>query len=1161
MKFVKALKRKEKCAATSALALAAAVWPAASLFAQTVSRPNVPSAVGSGQVPVTNPSSVSSASLSVALVKQVIPPDAKRRWALVRRVRIDGGFPELQNQTAALIAGFQGRRVTLADAFQFAASVQQAYGEAGYPLVNAILEPQFFAEGEVRIKIIDGFIENLDLTGVPQDLRRLVSDRLAPIVGRKHITLPEIQRHILLIGELPGVTGGTKTKLGNEFGGVILVVEATETPLIYGAGVNNYLTREYGTFLFSQGFAINNTLGMGETIHAEVASSDDFGQFFNGQAKTQAFSFGGSLPIGPDGFSTSANYSQSRVSPTPQPGAFPLGVPGNEGFHGVLQDAAVRANYPLLLSQQQTLRFQLGFDFVDDKEDVAPVPNFVTAAGVPIYNIFHDQYEDARVAGEWSINFPWAWGGHAISALIYNRGIGGITGDAFVPLSRPGASPDFNKLATEVRIQQPLPEGFIFAALGRAQTSFGQSLMEPEELQLAGPDVLSGFGLGTVYVDSGGVGRAELQRPFPLAVSGATAVAAPYVFGAWGAGRFEQVFPGENPDVHATSFGGGVRANASFAGWPFNETLNLEAARVTSNVPFAREGYVGSFTYQMKYGGDPFSGGGGGTPWLALARMPDSDPDSRPSNFTSSGWYGGLNFGYAFDASPKISSTGTVLSNALDIFGNSNASAVSAGNITGAFPTSFASPIGGGQIGYNFAPGGPFLLGAEADIDGAGASSLTTSSRQANAFYAGGATIDTLTTTLEDSKSLDWLGTLRGRAGWMATPDLLAYATGGLAFGGVEADTRASQSWIDPAAGPLSASNSTVAIGHYSNTLVGWTLGGGVEWMFAPGLSLKGEYLFYDLGSVNFASGTITNSIFGAPPNVVASNSSAHFDGHIVRVGLNYHFGMDEEPSGRIVKGRKEDDPPVPVWDGFYAGVNTGYSWGFRNSASNSATVGSTALDTALASSFAPAAAMGIAGQSNAEPDGMIGGGQIGYNLQLNRGLVGIETDLQGSGASGRNAYVTNYTFAGGAVGLNTRVDNLTSLDWFGTLRGRIGLFVLPNLLAYATGGLAYGETTSTTMVDQQWSGGITATFKTTPSFGSVNKIMAGWTAGGGFEWMFARNLSLKGEYLLYNLGDVNYGSSPSLTTFGVSNSALPWTTLKYDGQIARVGLNYYFAP
>ena len=163
---------------------------------------------------------------------------------------------------------------------------------------------------------------------------------------------------------------------------------------------------------------------------------------------------------------------------------------------------------------------------------------------------------------------------------------------------------------------QPLPEDFVFAALGRGQTSFGQSLMEPEELQLAGPDVLSGFGLGTIYVDSGAVGRAELQRPIPLAVKGATAVATPYIFGAYGAGRFEQVFVGENPDVHATSFGGGVRANATFAGWPFNESLSLEAARVTSNVPFARDGYVGTFTYQMKYGGDPFSGGVFRGSWL-----------------------------------------------------------------------------------------------------------------------------------------------------------------------------------------------------------------------------------------------------------------------------------------------------------------------------------------------------------------------------------------------------------------------------------------------------------------------------------------------------------------------------------------------------------------
>ena len=73
--------------------------------------------------------------------------------------------------------------------------------------------------------------------------------------------------------------------------------------------------------------------------------------------------------------------------------------------------------------------------------------------------------------------------------------------------------------------------------------------------------------------------------------------------------------------------------------------------------------------------------------------------------------------------------------------------------------------------------------------------------------------------------------------------------------GGANADTHTTQSWADPSFGPLSTTQPSVAYGHYSNTLVGWTLGGGIEWMFAPGLSLKGEYLFYDLGKGIFPVG------------------------------------------------------------------------------------------------------------------------------------------------------------------------------------------------------------------------------------------------------------------------------------------------------------------
>jgi hypothetical protein len=61
---------------------------------------------------------------------------------------------------------------------------------------------------------------------------------------------------------------------------------------------------------------------------------------------------------------------------------------------------------------------------------------------------------------------------------------------------------------------------------------------------------------------------------------------------------------------------------------------------------------------------------------------------------------------------------------------------------------------------------------------------------------------------------------------------------------------------------------------------------------------------------------------------------------------------------------------------------------------------------------------------------------------------------------------------------------------------------------------------------------------------------------------MFAHNLSVKAEYLLYDLGSTVYESSPSFTSiFGKSNSALPFTDATYAGGIARVGINYYFDP
>ena len=207
--------------------------------------------------------------------------------------------------------------------------------------------------------------------------------------------------------------------------------------------------------------------------------------------------------------------------------------------------------------------------------------------------------------------------------------------------------------------------------------------------------------------------------------------------------------------------------------------------------------------------------------------------------------------------------------------------------------------MGGGQVGYNYQFGpsgfGSWLVGLEADIQGvvANSSSANTISAVGPFPFFGAAEVHTA--SIYGRESLDYIGTVRGRIGWLFSPTLLVYGTGGLAYGGTNASTWIAEfnnnctlfaaTCVQPTAG---------ANGTSSGTRVGWTVGGGLEWMFLPNWSAKIEYLFYDLGTAYWNNGVLaftSNTFPGAGgPAVIASQSSTRFDGNIVRAGLNYHF-------------------------------------------------------------------------------------------------------------------------------------------------------------------------------------------------------------------------------------------------------------------------------
>ncbi len=235
--------------------------------------------------------------------------------------------------------------------------------------------------------------------------------------------------------------------------------------------------------------------------------------------------------------------------------------------------------------------------------------------------------------------------------------------------------------------------------------------------------------------------------------------------------------------------------------------------------------------------------------------------------------------------------------------------------------------------------------------------------------------------------------------------------------------------------------------------------------------------------------------------------------------------------------------PPQPIysWTGFYAGGNVGYSWGDVFSNLNAPGFPRPRCFSGdLPSSF----------PVSLHPSGVIGGGQAGYNWQLNRSVVvGIEADLQASDEKARAFGSFNYSCDLEGFGTCTLGQTREAkIEWFGTVRGRIGYLLTPTTLLYGTGGLAYGRVTLSGTVTDPDNTGETLLF-------GRSQVNAGFVVGTGFETMIgnSRNWTFKAEYLYIDLGSLRGSGIEPIT-----NNPYSWDA-RFIDNIFRVGVNYQF--
>jgi outer membrane immunogenic protein len=487
-----------------------------------------------------------------------------------------------------------------------------------------------------------------------------------------------------------------------------------------------------------------------------------------------------------------------------------------------------------------------------------------------------------------------------------------------------------------------------------------------------------------------------------------------------------------------------------------------------------------------KFGQDLFAGGGTGGASNPALVYKAAAPASQP--WTWSGYYLGAHAGYGWASDP---------------FANRMVNFVP---LNGIDSRGF---VGGFQAGANW-QSGSFVGGLEIDLSGTDIKGSTSNSTGANGIVDQGTQTD----------KLDWFGSARARLGYLVTPDVLLYATGGPGWARMVTD----QEGVATIVGfpPPTTTSAVTPV-----WMFGWVAGAGVEArLWNTNWLARLEYLHYDFGS-----GSSSQNI-PAGGGFVTTTTSVHQTNDVLRAGLSYKFewpGMGGGP--RSPYNAMAAMPPAAAifsWSGFYVGVNAGYGWG-RDPFTQLDIVNFPGPNPVL---------------SGVNSSGFIGGFDAGANWQTGSLVSGLELDLSGSGIKGSSSVLGLDSFGNPFSLMQT-----DKFDLLGSGRARVGYLVLPDVLLYGTGGLAWtrlAQTTTTVNSDGTF-------IQTTPSW------RFGWAAGAGAEMRLGNtNWVARLEYLHYDFG--NSGSTLGIISSGaVSAVTVSTTSHNLTVDTVRAGFGYKF--
>lgn len=455
---------------------------------------------------------------------------------------IDGALPQMAVQTKTLLPA-KGAEVSVSDIYKVAGDIQQAYLNAGYPLVRVLVPAQDLdrANGNVTIRVVAGFVESVDVSALPKRVQKPVIRILSNLIDKSPITSANLEHYLLIAGEVAGVSLRTALSPGNRTGATKLVLTGDYRLLQGAIAVDNRLVEDLGGEQVTLSASLNSLLGMGDRFVGTIAFAPD-----KPSLSENALRRYGSLcfliPLASNGLEIAAELVGTTSTPKGESAALAL--------TSEFAKASVFATLPIQRRRDQATTAKLSLEAAFEQQNTGLL-GFDVA-------LFTDRTRVLRASLEGYRTLP--MGFQLNYEIQLSQGLDALGARSkkkatfLNPLPRLDADASFSKADVMFMVQQNFGTRTSASLALSGTTGFGDPLLRSEQASIIGGNMVSGPPSGSVVGDDTFAARFELRHRLG---SGAI-VWTPYAFGAAGEAKLQRPTTLEVAKTQASSAGIGA---------------------------------------------------------------------------------------------------------------------------------------------------------------------------------------------------------------------------------------------------------------------------------------------------------------------------------------------------------------------------------------------------------------------------------------------------------------------------------------------------------------------------------------------------------------------------------------------------------------------------